>query len=94
MDNNTKASNRAHDIDLFSAEALAQMGVRDTVYIRGVLAGRLMAEGLLPKDVPLAEDQMVYAVHAADGTPLAVVDSRDMAFASARQYNKKPVSVH
>ncbi|WP_207482203.1 DUF1150 family protein [Arenibaculum pallidiluteum] len=35
-----------------------------------------------------------FAIHAADGTPLAVVPERDVAFATVRQNDLEPVSVH
>ena len=34
------------------------------------------------------------AVHAADGTQMAVLESRDLAFAAIRQNNLEPASVH
>lgn len=37
---------------------------------------------------------MVYTVHLADGTPVAVMGDRDTAFSMARQYNMVPMSVH
>jgi hypothetical protein len=92
MGNN--AAERAKAIGDFSTEALLAMGQNKTVYVRGVIARTLKAEGLLPKEAPVEEEQMLYAVHAADGTPLAIVDSRDMAFTGARQYDMEPVSVH
>ena len=35
-----------------------------------------------------------WAIHAADGTPLAVLGDRDQAFAAVRQHDLEPVSVH
>lgn len=35
-----------------------------------------------------------YAIHAADGTELAVLDEREAAFATVRQNDLQPVSVH
>lgn len=35
-----------------------------------------------------------FAVHAADGTQLAVLPARDIAFATIRQHDLEPVSVH
>jgi hypothetical protein len=39
-------------------------------------------------------DHLAYAVHAADGTPMAVIDNRDLAEAAVRQHDLEPVSVH
>lgn len=35
-----------------------------------------------------------FALHQADGTEIAVMDSREIAFAAARQHDLEPVSVH
>jgi hypothetical protein len=35
-----------------------------------------------------------YAIHAADGTQMAVIADRDIAFAVVRQNELEPVSVH
>ncbi len=38
--------------------------------------------------------ERVYAIHAADGSPLAIVTNRELAFAAVRQNELEPVSVH
>lgn len=40
------------------------------------------------------EGTSAYAVHGADGRPLAAVGDRDIAFALVRQNDLEPVSVH
>lgn len=40
------------------------------------------------------EGTPAYAVHGADGRPLAAVSDRDVAFALVRQNDLEPVSVH
>lgn len=40
------------------------------------------------------EGVSAYAIHATDGTELAVVANRDLAFATVRQHDMEPVSVH
>lgn len=40
------------------------------------------------------QDDVAYAIHAADGTELAVMADRDVAFAAVRQNGMEPVSVH
>ena len=35
-----------------------------------------------------------YAIHAADGTPMTVMDKRDIAMAAIRQNGLEPASVH
>lgn len=41
-----------------------------------------------------AEDGISFAIHAADGTPLAVLETRELAFAVVRQNDMEPVSAH
>ena len=44
---------------------------------------------------PVTVDGHIYhSVHAADGTPLIVIAERDLAFATVRQHNLEPASVH
>jgi hypothetical protein len=40
------------------------------------------------------EGQKLHAIHAADGTPLTVITTRALAFATVRQYEMEPLSVH
>ncbi len=44
---------------------------------------------------PVTENgQHAFAVHAADGTQLAIIGDRDTAFAAVRSHDLEPVSVH
>ncbi len=61
-----------------SARDLALFGMQDLAYIKMV-----MVDGATG-----------YAVHAADGTQIAVLPDRDVAFATVRQHDLEPVSVH
>lgn len=40
------------------------------------------------------EGESAFSVHAADGTQIAVMADREVAFAAIRQHNLEPVSVH
>ncbi len=53
-------------------------GLEDMAYVRAVCV----------------DGQRLHAVHAADGTPLTVITNRDLAFATIRQYEMEPLSVH
>jgi hypothetical protein len=61
-----------------STNDLAILGMTDVAYIKGVKG----------------EDGTVYEIHAADGTPVAVVNERELAFATVRQHDMEPLSVH
>ena len=57
---------------------------------------RPVSVGDLPDEVreQLGEVEVLYAVHSADGTRLALVKDRDMAYILARQNDMDPVTVH
>lgn len=59
-------------------EEFFRLGLDDTAYI---------------KVIQIA-GQRVHAIYAADGTPLAMVPERDTAFATVRQNEMEPTSVH
>jgi hypothetical protein len=57
---------------------LAFLGIQDVAYVKRVEINGTVA----------------YAVHAADGTQIAVLADRDVAFATVRQHDLEPLSVH
>jgi hypothetical protein len=75
-------------------EALAAFGGPDLVYIRTVRARDILADTPLSDDEGLDPNAIYYAVHAADGSRLAVLEDRKSAFAAARGNELSPVSVH
>ncbi|MEZ5891826.1 MAG: DUF1150 family protein [Parvularculaceae bacterium] len=85
------------DTKRLSARDFAELGGRRLVYIRSVLAHEVM-EDLLDDDgeltIEVEDDDILYSVHSSTGERIALVGSRDLAFAAARQYEMNPVSVH
>lgn len=61
-----------------SSQDLGGLGLEDVAYVKRVVLDG--TEG--------------FAVHAADGTEMAVLPSRELAFAVVRQNDLEPVSVH
>jgi hypothetical protein len=61
-----------------SPQEFALLGMQDVAYIRRVVVN----------------DAAGFAIHAADGTEVAVLPSRDLAFATVRQHDLEPMSVH
>jgi hypothetical protein len=61
-----------------TANDLATLGMQDVAYVK-----RVMVDG-----------NAGYAIHAADGTQMALIADRDIAFAVVRQNELEPVSVH
>ncbi len=66
------------DIRHLSAEQLAQLGVSHIAYVKPVTVN----------------GQSGFAIHAADGTPMAVAGDREVAMAAILQHEMHPLSVH
>ena len=79
-----------------TTEAFAALGAPDLVYVRPVTAQDVLAS--VPKaaleGAKLSPGQILYAVHGADGSRLAVLADRDSAYAAALANELAPVSVH
>ena len=61
-----------------TARDFALLGMQDLAYVKQVSVN----------------DVTAYALHAADGTQIAVLPDREIAFATLRQHDLEPVSVH
>lgn len=61
-----------------SSRELAVFGMQDLAYIKPVVVNGVTA----------------FAVHAADGTQVAVLPDREIALATVRQHDLEPLSVH
>ena len=57
---------------------LALLGMQDLAYVKHVVV----------------DGRSGYAIHAADGTEIALLPDREVAFATVRQHDLEPVSVH
>lgn len=80
----------------FTTEAFAALGAPNLVYIRPVAAKELLGSTPVESVQGFAIDpeQMLYAVHRADGARLAVLSDRESAVAAALANELAPVSVH
>lgn len=82
MDENTRPEDPAPlqvlDIRHLSAEQLAGLGVSQIAYVKPVMMNGVRA----------------FAIHAADGTPMAVAGDCDVAVAAIRQHEMQPSLVH
>ena len=67
-----------HHTPIMSDHDLAALGLQEVAYVKPVFV----------------EGATAYAVHAADGTEIAVMADRDIAFAAIRQNDLRPVSEH
>ena len=79
-----------------TSEAFAALGAPDLVYVRPIKAAEIMADTPVEtiKGFDLRPEQILYAVHRADGARLAVLGDRESAVAAALAHELAPVSVH
>lgn len=80
-------------VGIMSPKAFADVGLDRLVYIRELKTDdpEFLDEASGPSErTPVR----LYAIHAADGTRVAVLDSREQAFMGAREYDMEPLSVH
>jgi hypothetical protein len=66
------------DIRHLTVEQLAGLGVSQIAYVKPVMMNGTMA----------------FAIHAADGTPMAMADDRDLAVAAIHQHEMLATLVH
>jgi hypothetical protein len=80
----------------FTTEAFAALGGPNLVYVRPIRAKDILGETQvqLGDGFNLNPDQILYAVHRADGERLAVLTDRDSAISAALAHDLAPVSVH
>ncbi len=68
----------SEQIRIMSDQDLAVLGLQDLAYIKRVIV----------------DGENAYSIHAADGTAIAVMADREVAFATVRQHELEAVSVH
>ncbi len=81
---------------VLSVEAFANLGAPDLVYVRPIKAAEILADTPVEqiRGFSLDPEQVLYAVHRADGERLAVMTDKDSAVAAALAHELAPVSVH
>ena len=75
-----------------SPEALAVLGGGKIAYIKQIRSEDVRR--LFPEAPDLQPGMRLFALHAADGTPIMVTDSRESAVANAWNHELETVSVH
>ena len=81
---------------VLSIEAFTALGAPDLVYVRPIKAAEILSETPVEqiRSFALDPNQILYAVHRADGERLAVMTDKDSAVAAALAHELAPVSVH
>ena len=77
---------------VLSPEALAHLGGGRIAYVKAIRSEDVPA--LFPQAPQIAPGMKLFALHAADGTPIMVTDSREAAIANAWSQELETVSVH
>ena len=75
-----------------SPEALATLGEGHIAYVKQIRSEDV--PGLFPQAPTLAPGLKLFALHAADGTPIMLTDSREAAVANAWSNELETLSVH
>ncbi len=75
-----------------SAEALAHLGDGEIAYVKAIRSEDVPA--LFPQVPEIQPGLKLFALHAADGTPIMLTDSREAAVANAMSQQLETVSVH
>lgn len=70
--------NRIEWLKNISSREFAVLGMNDMAYVKRVVVN----------------DEPGFAIHSADGTQLALVPNEDIAYATIRQNDLEPMSVH
>ena len=77
-----------------SLEALAQLGDGRIAYVKTVRSEDVRAMFPDTEMPQMPPGQILFALHAADGTPIMLTDSREAAVANAWSNELETVSVH
>jgi hypothetical protein len=79
-----------------STEAFASLGAPLLVYVRQVMGAEILADTPLEsiRGFHIEPDQVLYALHGADGARLAVMTDRATAVAAAQAHELAIVSLH
>jgi len=81
-----------NDAPFISPQALASLGGGRIAYVKAIRSEDV--RGLFPQAPQLQPGMRLFALHAADGTPIMVTDSREAAVANAITHELETVSVH
>jgi hypothetical protein len=75
-----------------STEALALLGGGRIAYVKAIRSEDVAK--MFPQAGQIAPGMQLFALHAADGTPIMLTDSREAAVANAWSQELEAVSVH
>ena len=79
-------------VPTISPEALAHLGDGEIAYVKSIRSEDVAT--LFPQAPQIAPGVTLFALHAADGTPIMLTDTREAAVANAWSHELETVSVH
>ena len=77
---------------VITQDALAHLGDGRLAYVKAIRSEDVAA--MFPQAPKIQPGVMLFALHAADGTPIVLTDSREAAVANAWSHELEAVSVH
>ena len=77
---------------IITQDALAHLGDGQLAYVKAIRSEDVA--GMFPQAPQIAPGVTLFALHAADGTPIMLTDTRESALASAWSNELEAVSVH
>ena len=85
-------TNEGNAIPAVSPEALALLGGGRIAYVKAIRSEDVAK--MFPQAPQIAPGMQLFSLHAADGTPIMLTDSREAAVANAWSQELEAVSVH
>jgi hypothetical protein len=92
MNNRTNEGNNNNTVPPVSPEALALIGGGRIAYVKAIRSEDVAK--MFPQAPQIAPGMKLFSLHAADGTPIMLTDSREAAVANAWSQELEAVSVH
>jgi hypothetical protein len=89
---NDKTTEQNSTHPAITQEALAHLGDGHIAYVKAIRSEDVA--DLFPQAPKIAPGIQLFALHAADGTPIMLTDTREAALANAWSQELQPVSVH
>ena len=77
---------------IITQDALAHLGDGRLAYVKAIRSEDVA--GMFPQAPEIAPGVTLFALHAADGTPIMLTDTRESALANAWSNELEAVSVH
>ena len=87
-----RTENATGNDPVITPQALAILGGGKIAYVKAIRSEDV--HSLYPQAPEMQPGMRLFALHAADGTPILVTDSREAAVANAMTHELETVSVH